>query len=240
VEPQPPAWRVFDAPAAPAREAGSGASSAPADSAISAGAPPAITLRSPAVLGLLGSMVLVVAAVAVAMGEMSGTAVDVGAGPIASSDAVSIGAAGGLVIEVAGAVARPGVYRLAPGSRLGDAVAAAGGFGPRVDASRVAAELNLAAVLHDGDRVLVPSRDDPIAASDGTGGSGAKASPALVDLNHATVAELDALPGIGPVTADKIVASRADSAFGSVDELRTRGLVGQKTFDRLKPLVTVG
>jgi competence protein ComEA len=240
VEPQPPAWRVFDAPAPVAREAPSGASSPAADSVSSAPAPVAISLHSPIVLGLLGSVVLVIAAVAVAMGGMSGAPVDAGAGPVASSDAVSIGAAGGLVIEVAGAVARPGVYRLAPGSHVGDAVAAAGGFGPRVDASRVAAGLNLASVLHDGDRVLVPSRDDPIAASSGTGESGAKASPGLVDINHATVAELDALPGIGPVTADKIVASRADSAFGSVDELRTRGLVGQKTFDRLKSLVTVG
>src|SRR5207302_1726545 len=127
--------------------------------------------------------------------------------------------------------------------RVGDAVAAAGGFGPRVNAGRVASELNLAALVRDGDRVLVPSRDDAAptsGGSGGSGGSGAKASPGLVDINTATVAELDALPGIGPVTADKIVASRADAPFKAVDELRTRGLLGQKTFDKLKSLVTVG
>ena len=101
------------------------------------------------------------------------------------------------------------------------------------------AELNLAALLHDGDRVLVPSRDDSVATS-AAGGDGPRPSPGLVDLNRATEAELDALPGIGPVTAAKIVAARQTAPFTSVDDLRTRGLVGQKTFDQLRPLVTVG
>jgi competence protein ComEA len=137
-----------------------------------------------------------------------------------------------------GGVARPGIYRLAAGARVGDAIAAAGGFGPRVDADRVAAQLNLAAPLRDGDRVVVPSRDD--AAAVAGDGSGPRSSPGLVDLNHATAEELDALPGIGPATAAKIIAARAEAPFRTVDELRSRGLVGQKTFDKLKSLVTVG
>jgi competence protein ComEA len=192
---------------------------------------------------LIGAIVIAVAAIAVAVGGVPAPGVDsVGYG--ASFDA-AISSGSGLIVEVAGAVARPGVYHLAPGARVGDAVAAAGGFGPRVDARRAATDLNLAALVRDGERVVVPSRDDaPSATGDGgsagSGGSGSTAGPGLVDLNHATADELEALPGIGPVTADKIVASRAEAPFRSVDELHTRGLVGQKTFDKLRSLVTVG
>jgi competence protein ComEA len=136
------------------------------------------------------------------------------------------------------------VYRLAPGARIADALAAAGGFAPRVDAAGVAAELNLAALVHDGDRIVVPARDDPggaVGGGSGGGKSGGGApTPGLIDLNHASADQLDTLPGIGPVTAAKIVASRQDQPFRTVDELRSRGLVGEKTFDKLKPLVTVG
>ena len=135
------------------------------------------------------------------------------------------------------------MLQLAPGSRVGDAIAAAGGYGPRVDAERAGRELNLATELHDGDRIVVPSRDDPapaagVPASGASAGQGATAG-GLVDLNSATAAELDELPGVGPVTAQKIIDARAEKPFASVDELRERKIVGASTFEKLQNLVTV-
>ena len=120
----------------------------------------------------------------------------------------------------------------------GDLVVAAGGYDPRVDTARVETDLNLAAPVTDGERIRVPSRDDPAtSAASGEPGAGAAG---LLDLNSATAAELEALPGIGPVTAEKIIAAREEAPFAAVEELRTRGILGEKTFEGLKDLVAAG
>ena len=180
-------------------------------------------------------------------GGPAGQAPDGSAGP-GSIDAGAAPAPGPatLVVEVAGAVARPGLYHLAAGSRVADAIAAAGGYGPRIDISRATAELNLAARIADGDKVIVPSRDDPVAQAGGGGSPGSSAGPTKapartgpVDLNTATAEELDALPGIGPVTLAKIIASRTQERFRAVSDLRTRKLVGAAEYAQIEKLVTV-
>ena len=224
----------------------------PAGKAEAMPAPPALP-RS-ALLAGGGAVLLAVAAFLLAFGSGSGGSVSVAGGaPLAAGasentvpgfSADPVGTAVGdraLIVEIVGAIARPGVYHLAQGSRVGDLVEAAGGYGPRVDAAQAGRDLNLAAALRDGDQVRVPSRDDPFAAaarpSLGAGGNGG--APAPLDLNQATATELDALPGIGPVTAAKIIASRDGQPFSAVGDLRTRKLVGEKTFASLKDLVTV-
>lgn len=163
--------------------------------------------------------------------------VDASAGVTGSPD-LGVGAA--LVVEIVGAVPNPGVYRLPPGSRVADLVRMAGGYGPRVDTQRAEHELNLAAPIKDGEQVRVPSRDDAPAASSGAGPTGDAGGGGLVDINTATQAGLEELPGIGPATAEKIIAAREEAPFAAVDELRSRGVLGEKTFEKLRALVTVG
>ena len=237
-----PPWRVLDASAT-----GDGPGAA------AAADPSGRHLPAPAVLKVVltaGGAVACAAlafVLAVAGGPAEAVVVDGGAPlPIAGASG-SVGPEGGadpagagdVVVEIVGAVPRPGVFHLPAGSRVGDLLAAAGGYGRRVDTARAEQDLNLAATLRDGDQVRVPSRDDAPAGATGDPGGGGGSTGALVDLNRATQAELEALPGIGPATAQKIIAAREEAPFAAVEELRTRGVLGEKTFEKLRELVTV-
>jgi competence protein ComEA len=137
-----------------------------------------------------------------------------------------------LVVHVAGAVRRPGLYELKEGSRVSDAVARAGGATAKADTAAV----NLAAPLADGIQVLIPSR---IAGAAGAGAGGAGGAAPRVSLSSATIADLDALPGIGPVTAQKIVDYRSQhGGFGSVDDLDAIPGIGPARIEQLRDLVT--
>ncbi|WP_171814460.1 ComEA family DNA-binding protein [Arthrobacter dokdonensis] len=168
---------------------------------------------------------------------------------------------GDVVVHVAGAVRHPGVYALPAGSRIQQALGAAGGVLP--DGAPDA--LNLAAVAVDGTQILVPTRAQVLAGTGGAGtggtgtgaagagtgaaGAGTGAAPgqgtagtpgALLNLNTATAEQLDALPGVGPVLAARVVAWRTDHGpFTSVDELDAVSGIGPKMLANIRPLVTV-
>ena len=142
-----------------------------------------------------------------------------------------------VVVHVAGAVTRPGVAELPAGSRVIDAVEAAGGALPDGDLD----QLNLAAKVADGERVLVPRVGEAVAAAPvvGSGPTG-PAVGGLLNLNTATIEQLEELPGIGPVLAAAIFDERdRRGGFGSINELREVRGIGEKRFADLRDLVTV-
>lgn len=136
---------------------------------------------------------------------------------------------GHVVVDVVGAVARPGVVRLPAGSRVIDALLAAGGMTGDADLFAV----NKAQVLRDGMRIYVPRPGEPVPA-----GSVGTAAETKLDINRASEAELESLPGIGPSTAGRIVRSREAKPFARVEELQTRGLVTARVFADIRDLVT--
>lgn len=156
--------------------------------------------------------------------------------PFASASSAVAPIAGGLVVvDVEGAVVRPGIIELAAGSRVADAIQAVGGYGPNADLVAAAAQVNLAAVLQDGEQIVVPA----VGSAAPSGGSGGTAD-GRVDLNSASPEALDALPGIGPVTVDKILAARAEQPFTSLDELVTRKVMTNAQLTKIRDLVTLG
>ncbi|WP_346769155.1 helix-hairpin-helix domain-containing protein [Planctomonas sp. JC2975] len=144
-----------------------------------------------------------------------------------------------LYVHVLGAVNRPGLYTLAGGSRVVDAIGAAGGMTADAEQSGV----NLARLLSDGEQLVVPHVGDPLPAAGTVVGGSASAGAvpgAKVNLNTATEEQLESLPRVGPAMAAKILAWRTQNGrFTSVDDLMNVSGIGQKTFDGLKDMITV-
>ena len=146
-------------------------------------------------------------------------------------------------VHMTGAVRRPGVYQLSPASRLFQAVEAAGGLASDADPEGV----NLADFLRDGQQVFIPRMGTPappsptpIAGPPKQGGSAVQSRSGLVNINTATAAELDTLPGIGPKYAERIIAYReAQGPFSSPDEIVRVTGIGPATYQSIKDRITV-
>jgi competence protein ComEA len=194
--------------------------------------------------GLVAAVVLAVLGVAgVAIWAtlpQGGVTLDLAKGPNANvfadpSSAVGATAGPHLVVDVEGAVLHPGVHRVPAGGRVADAIAAAGGYSTEVDIAAAAAALNLAEHLTDGQKIHVPARGEVVTLPGGTTQPPA-AGGGLIDINHASQGELESLPGIGPVTAAKIIAARPRA---TIDELDSRGVVGPSVMEQIRDLITV-
>jgi competence protein ComEA len=203
---------------------------------------PSIAVSRPTALVLASALL---AALAIAGHRLAQTGAARAPDVAAPLEAVSAPAAAGsraeLVIHVVGAVRRPGLYRLREGARVADAVERAGGATRRADL----AALNLAAPLVDGVQILVPPRAPGAPAGGGAAGLGSDSGGAGLgvgskpSLATATAAELDDLPGVGPVTAHNIIDYRTEHGpFRSVDDLDAVPGIGPARIEQLRELVT--
>jgi competence protein ComEA len=195
---------------------------------------PELTPRQIALYGLAVLGLMVLAVWYLGQGGGAAAAPPAAAAPIEVQEEDREG--GALVVHVAGAVRQPGVYRMRAGSRVDEAVTRAGGPRRRADLSA----LNLAAELEDGRQVLVPLRAPAAPAAGGTAAAGtAPTAPSVpLNLNTATPEQLDELDGIGPATAEQIVAYReAHGGFGSIEELDRVPGIGETRLASLRDQV---
>ncbi len=148
------------------------------------------------------------------------------------------GASAEIMVDVAGAVEKPGLYKLTSGSRIGDALVMAGGLSAAADREWVAKTINLAEVLKDGGKVYVPvkntERETP--SSSKTEGVTLGAMSAKVNINTASMSELDGLTGIGEVRAKTIMDNRP---YGNIDELVSKAKIPQSVYEKIKDTVSI-
>lgn len=138
-------------------------------------------------------------------------------------------------VDVSGAVVKSGVYQLKEGSRIEEAINAAGGFSKDSNGEYVSKYLNMAQKLSDGSKVYVPFEGEQI-PSQGGGTVAGEASSSKVNINSASQSELEALPGIGPVTASKIISGRP---YQKIEDLLSSKIVSKSVFEKIKDSIVV-
>jgi competence protein ComEA len=195
------------------------------------------------------ALVLAVAAAWLAFAPVEDDAAELGIVALPSAGSIAPIASGAptggvIVVDVQGAVAQPGVRELPAGSRIADAIAAAGGYASDADLAAAATSINLAQAMSDGEQIRVPRIGEAQVAGGGPAPSGAPPADGggggLVNLNTATPEELEALPGIGPVTVQKIVAARQEQPFASLDDAVQRGVIDRGQLEDIQGLATAG
>lgn len=203
---------------------------------------PRVAVTVTIVVAILGAMIVFLppraSSVAPDVAAASAPSSEAGTSPAtspATSQTVDVGLpAGHVVVDVVGAVASPGLYTLDGGARVADAVAAAGGAAAGADLDA----LNLARVVVDGEQVRVPLIGEPVVGGFAVGG--AVSTDGRVNINAADVAELDRLPGVGPVLAARIAEYRnAHGPFASVDALDDVSGVGPALLEKVRAAATV-
>lgn len=137
-----------------------------------------------------------------------------------------------IVVDIEGALVRPGVYKLSLDARIQDALIASGGLSSDADRNWVEKNLNLAAKLADGAKIYIPRIGESNVGSMGV----AEIVGGGININTASEQELDSLPGIGPVTAQKIISQRP---YSSIDDLLTKKIVSSKVFKQIKEKITI-
>lgn len=151
-----------------------------------------------------------------------------------------------IIVDVAGAVVRPGVYKLKSTARLHDSLIAAGGLAQEADREWVGRSVNLAAKLTDGAKVYIPSLGEGVLTEQGNAAGGTNSlqrqailgngTTSQININSASLASLDTLSGIGVVTGQKIIDNRP---YGSIEELLTKKIVSKSVFERIKEKISV-
>jgi len=139
-----------------------------------------------------------------------------------------------IVVDIEGAVMSPGVYTLENGARVGDILILAGGFTGDADREWTAKYLNQAARLNDGGKIYIPRVGEGISTASLLGTSDSVNAGEKININSATLGELDKLPGVGEVTAQKIILGRP---YQTIEELKERKIVGKALFERIKEIV---
>lgn len=185
--------------------------------------------RVPIVIGAVSIFFIILSTTLLIKSLQTSAPITFSRSPDEASDS---GQASGIVIDIAGAVLQPGVYRLPAGSRVEDAITAAGGLSSDVDADRLAKSVNRATKLSDGAKLYIPKINDIVRHEQGSSAS----LPGTVSVNAASESELEALPGIGPATAKKIIAGRP---YRDLSELVTKKAMGQSLFDKLRNQLTL-
>lgn len=130
-----------------------------------------------------------------------------------------------ILVDISGKVVSPGVYELEEGSRIKDALIAAGGLADDANRDFISKTINLAKVLSDGEKIYIPGQNEQAQTS----------SSSLISINSASASDLDKLPGIGVVTSEKIISNRP---YGSIEELLTKNVVTKSMFEKIKDKIT--
>lgn len=198
-----------------------------------------VRLRLPLIIGGISILLIVISIILLIKSVQTTTPIQ-----FTSNSASDSGVLGQptsqITVDIQGAVVRPGVYKLSEGSRVEDAIIAAGGFTLEADAEGISQTINRAAKVVDGGKLYFPKISDSsvsnIVRRDGNASGVSLQKTSIVNINLASEAELDGLPGVGPVTAQKIIANRP---YQILTELLSRKAMSQSVFNKVKDRLTL-